>query len=184
MAIALLGEELLDSGEHHPSGSHIQQGLQMFSRFSLHRRLPEELMTGAECVVQLIVKVVAVRDDDERRIGKYRMLYHHSGVEGHGEGLAGALRVPYDAYPPVPAWRNGPYGRVDRLARCVELMVRRDLLRLRSSVVLLEDDEMMQKIEQPFLVEDAVEQHFALQHVRGSFPLIIHRPPAHETLSV
>ncbi len=49
---------------------------------------------GAE---ELVVQVVAVGEDDERRVLHRRLLDELAGVEGHREALAAALRVPDDA---------------------------------------------------------------------------------------
>ncbi len=61
--------------------------------------LAQELLAAGECAEELLVEVVAVGDDDERRVLHLRMQHDASGVEGHGEALARALRVPDDADP-------------------------------------------------------------------------------------
>ena len=63
------------------------------------------------------------------------------GVERHGEALPRALGVPNNPYPLVALLRGSLDRRFYRPVDRVELVIRGDLLRDRSSVVL-EDDEV------------------------------------------
>ena len=113
----------------------------MISAFSLHRLLAQQLLTAGEDPVKLIVKVVAICQDDERRILHGRVLDDLPGVKQHGEALAAALSMPDDADTLIPCGTGGFegmfYGFIDRM----KLMVGGHLLS-QPGVSLLEDHEI------------------------------------------
>src|SRR5450756_2695110 len=59
---------------------------------------------------QLIVQIVAVREDDDGRVVHGRVRDDASGVESHGQALARTLRVPHDAAPLVAQGTCRPNG--------------------------------------------------------------------------
>ena len=63
--------------------------------------LPQQILTARERAEELVVKVVAIGEDDERRILHRRLVDDAPGVERHRQALARALRVPDDADAPV-----------------------------------------------------------------------------------
>ena len=66
----------------------------MVAVLGLLRRLPQQVLAHAEGAEQLVVEIVAVGQDHERRVFHRRVLDDLPGVEGHQQALAGALRVP------------------------------------------------------------------------------------------
>ena len=58
-------------------------------------------MTAGERAEELVVQVVAVGDDDQRRVLHRRVEDDAAGVERHRQALARALGVPDDADAPV-----------------------------------------------------------------------------------
>ena len=54
-------------------------------------------MAEAEGREKLVVEIVAVGEDEERRIGEFRRPHGKAGEEGHEIALARALRMPDDA---------------------------------------------------------------------------------------
>ena len=67
----------------------------------LHGLLPQQLMAAGERAEELVVQVVPVGDDDQRRILHRRMQHDPPGVERHRQALARTLRVPDHADAPV-----------------------------------------------------------------------------------
>ena len=97
----LFGEEFLDGGEYHAPGCDIQLVAQVSPVFGLHRRLAQQFGAAGKGAKELVVKVVAVGQDDQCRVGHGRFADDTAGKEGHGQALAGALCVPDDADTPV-----------------------------------------------------------------------------------
>jgi hypothetical protein len=68
------------------------------------------------------------------------------GIEGHGQALAAALRVPHHPHPPVACF----IGSLQRLGQCpvhrVELVVPGDLLGQDAAAFVLEDNEVADEI--------------------------------------
>src|SRR5690606_34515061 len=95
VAIAfVVGKELLDGGENHAAGGHLQQFTQMGAAFRLHWCLPQKLPIRGESTEKLVVQVVAVGDDDYGGILHRRVADDFAGVEHHREALARALGMP------------------------------------------------------------------------------------------
>ena len=102
VAVALLlGEELLDGGEHHAAGGDRELGAQVGAVGGLHRRLAQQVAAAGEGAEELVVEVVAVGEHDDGRVLHRRVQDHAAGVEGHGQALARALGVPDHADAPV-----------------------------------------------------------------------------------
>ena len=56
--------------------------------FRLRRRLSQQVTVAGEGTEELVVKVVAVSENDDGRILHSRFEYDCPGVEGHGQTLA------------------------------------------------------------------------------------------------
>ena len=144
-------------------------------------------MAAGEGAEELIVEVVAVGDHDDGRVLHRRVQDHASRVEGHREALARALRVPDDAHAsiarftarlapsPVPSRcvRDVPLGE----SRCaqrffhrsidgVELVIAGHLLDELAAALVLEDNEITQKVEKTAPLKNAIEQHLELRNRR------------------
>ena len=99
----LLGEELLNGGEHHAAGGDRELRAQVGAVGGLHRRLAQQVAAAREGAEELVVEVVAVGEHDDRRVRHRRVQDHAPRIEGHRQALARALRVPDHANAPV-AW--------------------------------------------------------------------------------
>ena len=185
VAVALLlREELLDGGED--DAAHIDGELraQVRPACGLHRRLAQQILAPREGAEKLVVEVVAVGQHHHGRVGHRLLADDAPGVEGHGQALPRALRVPDDADPPiagiaarlsaglVPAARLGDplrfllqrrraQGLADRRLHRVELVIAGHLLDERAAVVL-EDDEVAQQRQEAALLEHALDRHLQL----------------------
>ena len=177
----LFGEELLDGGEDDAARFDRELAAQVRPAVRLHRRLAKQVPAAREGAEELIVEIVAVGQHHHGRVGHRRLADDASGIEGHGEALAGALGVPDDADAPVAriSTRLGAglvapglladlgcalqLGRAQRLAdRCldgVELVVPRHLLRESAAAVVLEHDEVAQEGEKAPLLERSLDCH-------------------------
>src|SRR5262245_62075712 len=103
--------KLLQGGENHTAGSTAaEQIAQMVTICRLNRRITEQVFAGGECSEKLVVKVVAVCDDNDGWVVHSGMLKQASGIKRHRQTLAAALRVPDDA---------------DTAALCVERVLNR-----------------------------------------------------------
>ena len=93
---AFLREELLDGGEDHAARRHGELGPQVRAALCLRGRLAQQVLAAGEGGEELLVQVIAVREDDHRWVAHGRFPGDGAGVEGHGEALARPLRVPHD----------------------------------------------------------------------------------------
>ena len=184
MSVALLlGEELVDDGEHHAAAGDRELGAQVGAVGGLHRRLPQQVAAAGERAEELVVEVVAVGDHDDRRVRHPRVEDDPPRVERHRQALARALSVPDNANPPVagvaarplpglvPTQRLRYPSRRDCLGRTqglfnghvhgVELVVTRHLLDERGAAPIgrriLEHDEVPQQVEKAALLEDTLQ---------------------------
>jgi hypothetical protein len=180
---AVVGRELLDRREDHAAALHGEQLAQVGAVVGLYRRLPQQVAAAGEGAEELVVEVVAVRDDDDRRVRHGRVQDDPAGVEGHRQALARALGVPDDADTPVarlapvgafrperpprlggdagPRRLRGAQRLFDGDADGVELVVARHLLDDLRAVVL-EDDEVAHQVEEAAFLADAFEHHLQL----------------------
>src|SRR5450759_1602594 len=86
VAIAtLLGEELLDRREDDAAGADPELLAQVGPVGGLHGRLAQEIAAAGERAEELVVEVVAVGQDDDRRVGHRGLEDHPARVEGHGQ---------------------------------------------------------------------------------------------------
>src|SRR5690606_7646105 len=143
---------------------------QVRSAGRLNRRLAQKLPAAGEGAEELVVEVVAVGEHDDRRVLHHRLADDAAGVERHRQALARALRVPHDADAPIARLATGlalrcgcraagyqvvgslQLGRPQRLLHRyldrMELVVAGHLLDDAPAVVL-EDDEVTDKVEEP-----------------------------------
>ena len=123
-------------------------------RAGLHRLLTQQVLRQAEHAEELAVKVIAVGDDHDGRVGHRGLLHHTRGETRHGDALAAALRVPHHAALALhAAGRTGPRRRHhlrDGRAHRMELVVARDLLHQRAAqpTILFEQHEVAQVVQQ------------------------------------
>src|SRR3989442_2178461 len=103
-------------------------------------------------------------------------------IEGHGETLSRALRVPDDSDPLSAIRRSGGNCGLDCAVDRMELMVGGDFLRDRTTVVF-EDDEVSKKVEQPILREDPSNQGFKFDTPFGSNFVAFDCAPRNEPFS-
>jgi hypothetical protein len=199
----LLGEELLNRGEHDPAARHPQLLAQVGPARHVDGRLAQQVAAPGEGAEELVVEVVAVGEDDDRRVRHLRVQDQPARVEGHGEALARALRVPDDSHAPVPRLAapppagleparilvlldptdpGGPQRLLHRDVHRMELVVARHLLRERAAQVL-EHDEVPHQVEEPALLEHALEHHLQLGQPRGGILAPGHGAPGLEPLT-
>ena len=184
----LFGEEFLNGREHHARDIHRELVAQVGSARSLGWRLAQEVLAAGEGAEELVVEVVAVGQHHDGRVVHSRLSYDGAGVEGHRQALAGTLRVPDHADPTVTGFSTRhparfimtfPHfgnlltlklgraqGLVHRDAHRVELVIPRHLLDQRAAAVVLEHDEVADEREEPPRLEDALQHHLELGHMR------------------
>jgi hypothetical protein len=202
----LLGEELVDGGEHHAARNDRQELAQVRPALGLHRRLAQEVLAAGERAEELVVEVVAVGEHDQGRVLHRRLADDAPGVEGHGQALARALRVPDDANAPVAGLAArlearlvpsghlrdtigaGQLGCPQRFAHRhlhrVELVVARHLLdEAAAAAFVLEDDEVSYEVEESPRSEDALDHDLQLGHVGGRQTLAGDGAPGLEPLA-
>jgi hypothetical protein len=202
---AIFGEEFVDSGEHHPARRHAEQLAQVRAALGLHRRLAQQVAAARKGGEELVVEVVAVGEHDERRVAHRRLADDAAGVERHRQALARALRVPHHAHAHVAGLAAGRAARLvaalglghahsralqlrgaQRLAHRhlhrVELVVAGHLLD-DAALVVLEHDEVAQKVEKSSRRAQALDHHLQLGHVRASQRVACDSAPGLEPLA-
>ena len=124
-----VGEELPGRGEDHAARFHREPGAQLGPVLRQLRRLAQQVPGARKGAEELVIGVVAVRQYNDGRVRHRRLADDAPGVEGHGQALARARRVPDDPDAPVPGSAAcSPAGFVSP----APLEVRRDGLRLRD----------------------------------------------------
>ena len=155
----------------------------MLDRVRLHRSLPQDFVATLELAEELIVQVVSIGQENQRRILHRRLFDDAAGVEEHRQALARTLRVPDDADAaiafraalhlarpigslcfPGPVFAGGANRFIDRGFDGVELMITRHQLMHRAGVgIVFEDDEVADEIEKAPLLENAPNERLQLQ---------------------
>ena len=161
----------MDGREDHAPRLDAQQLTQVGAALGLDGRLPQKLAAARECAEELVVQVVAVGEHDEGWVLHRRFADDAPRIEGHGEALPRALRVPDHANAPVArltarppaglvATRDlgdpvglapqlgGPQRLRHRHLHRMELVVARHLLDQRPAARVLEDDEVPDEVEE------------------------------------
>jgi hypothetical protein len=68
------------------------------------RRLPYQVAAHRERAKELIIQIVAVCDDHDRRIRQFIAAYELSRIESHQAGSCRTLRVPDHSYLIISLW--------------------------------------------------------------------------------
>ena len=189
----LLGEELLDGGEHHTSRVNRELGAQIRPACRLHRGLAQQLPAAGEGAKKLVVQVVPVGQHNEGGVGHCQLADDAPGVKGHAQALTRTLGVPDHTDPPVarctarlsarrleegfffePPVRLTQLGRAQGLGDChlnrVKLVVTRHLLDQHAATVILVDAEIPDQRKESPGFANAFEQHLELGETH-----IVHR---------
>ena len=186
----LLGEELLNGGEHHAAHVDRELDAQIRPTCRLYRRLAQQVLTAGEGAEKLVVEVVSVGENHDGRVGHGRFADDAPGIEGHTQALTRSLGVPYDADPPVARRASGlpaglvaasllgnPFHRVLRLqlsraqglSDCrlnrMELVVAGHLLNGRLASVIIKHDKIADQGQKPAGCTDAFEHYLQLGHL-------------------
>ncbi len=168
--------------------------------------LPQQVLAAGERPEELVVQVVAVREHDQGRVGQRGLADEAPGREGHGQALAGALGMPDHPDTPVPGLApagsrlvaasrgfggvmagvlflpRGAQGLAHGEVDGVELVVASHLLDEGPAPGVLEDDEVADEVQQPALVEYALDHHLEFDGARVRQALTRDRPPGLEPL--
>ena len=201
----LLGQELLDRREDDPARVDPEKAPQLGPVARLDGRLPEQLLAAGERAEELVVEVVPVGQDDDRRVLHRGLGDDPPRVERHRQALPRPLRVPDDADAPVarlPARHRvrridarcrrlrgdpvprGPERLLDGDVHGVELVVPGDLLRRVGPLRRLEDDEVPDEAQEAPPLERPFEDDPKLRHPGRREPLPRDRLPRHEPFLV
>ena len=202
----LLREELLDRREDDAARRRPEQlGAQVGAVLRLHRRLPEQLLAAGEGAEELVVEVVAVGQDDERRVLHRRVgddrarrrtpssgscptpacarRRRRAGRPPPRPASGSRSRRPWPSPPPRPPPATpgaSPRPRVHG----VELVIAGHLLGGLGPFRLLEDDEVADEVEEAALLEHPLEDDLKLRHPGRRELLPRDRPPRHEPFLV
>src|SRR5690606_20885652 len=84
-ALLDLRQEFLDGRKDNAARRHLEQSFQMLPALGLHGSLPEQIFTAGESLEELIIEIVAVGKDDQRRIVEGEDEF--AGVEYHAQAL-------------------------------------------------------------------------------------------------
>ena len=145
-------------------------------------RLAQQVLAAGERAEELVVQVVAVREDHDGRVLHRRLADDGPGVEGHGQALTGSLGVPDHPDAPVAKLSAGfsarlvpssllgdsdfgalqlrrPQGLIHRNLDGVELVIPGHLLDQRAAAVVVEDDEVADQGEEAARLKDALQHH-------------------------
>ena len=172
----LLGEELLDGGEHHSAGFHPELFPKVGPALRLDGGLPQQVGATRKGGEELVVEVVAVRQHDEGGILHRRLAHNAAGVEHHGQTLARPLGMPDNpdasvapfSTRPVGFLRGGlsqrrrPQGFPDRGLHRMELVVAGGLLDQRTAAVVFEHGEIADERQEPVRRADPLDQDLEL----------------------
>ena len=177
----LLGIELLDRSEYHATRYDRKLTAQIGAALRLHRWLAKQVLATRKGTKELVVKVVAIGQDDDGRVLHRQLARDRASVEGHCQALARTLCVPDDTDAAVAkaAGLIGPSlltdvrirtqpGRSQRLGdrstHGVELVVTSHLLHKHATAIVLEDNEVAQQREQPLRCADLCQQYTQLRY--------------------
>src|SRR5260370_39158656 len=102
----------------------------------LWRLAQQVLLAARERPEELVMKIVAISEHNERRVLHGRLEHNAAGVESHREALARSLRVPHHADAAAALGPRRYKGCFNGATDGVELVVSRHLLRDDVAVVL------------------------------------------------
>src|SRR5581483_11130378 len=109
--------------------------------------LTKQFVAAGKSAEELVVKVIAVSQDNYGRILHRGKLDDFPCVERHRQALAATLRVPHYTDAPVAFGRSRLHRAGNGLIDCVELVVARHLLDDCAAGVL-KNNEMAQQVEE------------------------------------
>src|SRR4051812_42428947 len=98
----LLGEELLNGGEDDATRCDLELLTEVGAALHLNWFLAQKRVAPAERTEELVIEVIPVGQDDQRRVLHFRGKDDLPCVKNHRQRLPTALRVPDDADAPVP----------------------------------------------------------------------------------
>jgi len=173
--LGLFWRELLDRGKDDAAGLHCKQLAQVTAAVGLLRSLTQQLPGYAKRGEQLIVEVVAVREHDQRRV--IHVEADLSGIEDHGQTLAGTLGMPDNADATV-AFHRLP-GFLQGFVDGVVLVVSSQNLDQRRTVILVEQ-EAAQDVQQAGRLTHSANDDFQLRQGCGGKVHAVDGPPLHE----
>jgi len=179
------GKELLDCGEYDAAGLDGQFVSQIRAARRLNGRLAQKPATARERAEKLVVQIVAVGEDYDRRVLHRRLLDYRAGVERHSEAFAGALGAPRHAHAPVAGFAARIASRraalralgdalaaardagdaqrfVHRRPDRVKPVIARHLLGRRAAAVFVNDEVADERQEAPALA-DALQRNAQLR---------------------
>jgi len=81
--------------------------VQIGAALRLYRRLAQEFFAARKRAEELIVEIVSVGENDERRVGHLRFEDHSAGIEGHRKTFTRALRMPDNTDAPIARLATG-----------------------------------------------------------------------------
>ena len=170
-----------------PPAIHLEFRPEIGPAFSLNRRLTQEILATGECPEQLVVQVVAVGEDDDGGVLHRRLADDAAGVESHRQALAGALGVPDNTDASVPrsssrlvagdvsaevlpdqirqSQTRSAKGLIDGNIDGMELVIAGHLLGKFAAVGILENDEVLNQVQKPALVEHPLDQNLEFRRV-------------------
>src|SRR5947208_3813729 len=93
----LFWQDFVDRSDYDSAARYLEQLAQMFPAVRLLRFLSQQLVAARERAEELIVQIVAVGEDDERRVLHRGMHDEPTSVERHCQRLARTLRMPDQA---------------------------------------------------------------------------------------
>ena len=84
----LLGHELLDRSEYDASAADLKEVAQLIAAVCLLGLLADDLIAAVELPEELVIQIVAIGQDYDRRVLHGRVLGHTAGIEEHREALS------------------------------------------------------------------------------------------------
>ena len=152
----------------------VKKLLEILAALRLNRILPKKVPALGELSVQLVVKIVAVGDNNYG--GRVQCLLQEMGIEDHGQGFSAALRMPEHSAAPVGCYSF--FRGLDGLTDGKVLVVSGEDFELFQSLVG-EADEVLDDVKQALLLEHPLEERVKLCILRVLIAAVP-RFPLHE----
>ena len=189
MGIALLlRKKLLDRRKHHAPGRHRELLTQISASTRLRWRLTQQIPTTRKRTKKLIIQIVAIRQNHNRRILHHRIPNNSPGVKSHRQTLTRPLRMPHHANPPIT--RRTPWllarliastpfcNPTPRLLQChrtprlthrhphrVKLVIPRHLLHQHTAAIILKNNKIAHQQKKTPDIADTFEHHLQFGHI-------------------
>lgn len=184
----LFREKLLNSSKYHAPGRHRQFLTQISAVARLCWRLTQQILTTRKRAKELIIEIVAIRQNDNRRILHRRIADNSPGIKSHSQTLTRPLRMPHHANALIarrstrllprfitsapfrtPTPRMLQFHRSPRLTHShphrVELVITRHLLRQRTAAIILKNNKIAHQRKKTPEIADTFEHHLQFGHV-------------------